>query len=129
MEMIAEVKRATHREVILHFTALEMDNDANCEIGTSMAEALVFWVSQAAEDHGITHRGENALSCVNDPEGPSAPDNRSWERIGNAFTHASYSGLTFLRLTSQREGSGCVPWNAVDKERYREFIQHNVSTR
>lgn len=129
MEMIAEVKRSTHREVILHFTALEMDNDAQCEIGTSMAEALVFWVSQAAEDQGITHRGENALSCVNDAEGPTSPDNRSWERIGNAFTHASYSGFTFLRLTSQREGSGCVPWNAVDKERYRAFIQDHVSTR
>jgi hypothetical protein len=32
-------------------------------------------------------------------------------------------------LTSQPEGSGCVPWNAVDKERYRAFIQHHVSTR
>jgi beta-amylase len=127
MEMIAEVKRSTHREVILHFTALEMDNDAYCGIGSSMAAALVLWVSQAAAGQGITHRGENALSCVNDPEGPTSPDNRSWEHIENAFTHASYSGFTFLRLTSRREASGCVPWNAVDKDRYRTFIQRNVS--
>jgi hypothetical protein len=133
MEMIAEVKHATHREVILHFTALEMDNDPNCEIanerGTSMAETLVFWISQAAEDHGITHRGENALGCVNDPEDPTSDDNRSWDRIGNAFTNASYSGFTFLRLTRRPNAWGCVPWNAVDQERYKAFIQNYVSTR
>lgn len=128
LEMVADVKQSTQREVILHFTALEMDNDANCGIGTSMAEALVFWISQAADDQGITHRGENALGCVNDPEGPSSPDNRSWERIGNAFTFATYSGFTFLRLTSETDKDGCVPWNSVDKERYKAFIQNHVST-
>jgi len=128
MEMMADVKRSTQRDVVLHFTALEMDNDANCGIGTSMAEALVFWISQGAEDHGLTHRGENALACVNDPEGPASPDNRSWDRIGNAFTFASYSGFTFLRLTSTNDGSGCVPWNLLDRERYGEFIQNYVST-
>ena len=128
LEMIADVKGATQREIILHFTALEMDNDANCGIGTSLAEALVFWVSQGAEDHGLTHRGENALACVNDPEGPTSPDNRSWDSIENAFTFAAYSGFTFLRLTNTGDGSGCVPWNAVDKDRYQQFIQNQVST-
>jgi hypothetical protein len=90
-----------------------------------MAAALVLWVSQAAAKHGITHRGENALGCVGD-EDPNTDDNRSWGRIRNAFTHASYSGFTFLRMTSRRDG-GCVPWNAVDKERYRTFIQRYVS--
>jgi len=130
MEMIAEVKRATQREVILHFTALEMDNDPNCEIangGTSMAEALVLRISQAAKDHGITHRGENALGCVGD-EDPNTDDNRSWDRIGKAFTHASYSGFTFLRLT-RRPNRGCVPWNADDQERYHAFIHKYVSPR
>jgi beta-amylase len=128
MEMIAEVKRATQRDVILHFTALEMDNDAPCGIGnggTSMAAALVLWVSQAAGKHGITHRGKNALGCVGD-EDLNTDGNRSWERIGNAFTFTCYSGFTFLRLT-RRPHKGCVPWNAVDKERYRTFIQRNVS--
>jgi hypothetical protein len=125
MEMIAEVKRATHREVILHFTALEMDNDAHCGIGTSMAEALVLWVSQAAEDRGITHRGENALGCVDDPDDPR--DSRTWEHIGKAFTRAAYSGFTFLRLTRQPDEWGCVAWKAGEQERYHAFIQHYVS--
>jgi beta-amylase len=132
MEMIAEVNRSIHpREVILHFTALEMDNDAHCGIGnggTSMAAALVLWVSQAAAKHGITHRGENALGCVGD-EDLNTDDNRSWGHIENAFTHASYSGFTLLRMTSRRDEWGCVPWNAVDKERYRTFIQRYVSPR
>jgi len=128
MDMIADVKISTNREIILHFTALEMDNDANCGVGTSLAEALVFWISQAAEDRGITHRGENALGCVNDPEDPTSADNRSWDRIRNVFTYALYSGFTFLRLTNASGEFGCIPWNSVDKERYREFIKDYVST-
>ena len=92
-----------------------------------MAETLVRWVSQAAEKHGITHRGENALACVGDEDPPY--DNRSWDRIGKAFTDASYSGFTFLRLTRRPDAWDCVPWNAVDQERYKAFIQRYVSTR
>jgi hypothetical protein len=92
-----------------------------------MAEGLVFWISQGAEDHGVTHRGENVLACVGDPEGSDSPDNRSWDRIDNAFAFASSSGFTFLRLTTT-DGSGCVPWNALDRDRYEAFVQAHVST-
>jgi hypothetical protein len=74
--------------------------------------------------YGVTG---TCLGCVGDPDDPTSDDNRSWDRIGNAFAHAAYSGFTFLRLTRQPDESKCVPWNAVDKERYRAFIQHYVS--
>jgi hypothetical protein len=122
MEMLAEVKQTAGRDLVLHFTALEMDNDPGC-VGTSMAEALVFWISQGAADHGITHKGENALACVNGPEPPGSPDNRNWGRIRNAFTHAPYRGFTMLRLV---EG-GCNPWQ-TDKNDYASFIDDFVGS-
>ncbi len=91
MDMIRDLKQLTGREIILHFTALEMDNDPACNlnashINTSMAEALVFWISHGASDRGITHKGENALGCVAEFQG----DDRTWASIRNAFTHAPY---------------------------------------
>jgi alpha-amylase len=74
LEMIKGVKTTTGREVILHFTAVEMDNDPACGNGNSMAEALVFWISHGAQDRGITHKAENALACVN-----QTGDDRTWE--------------------------------------------------
>jgi beta-amylase len=119
MEMIERVKRTAGRDVILHFTALEMDNDPSCAVGTSMAEALVFWISHGASDHGIVHKGENALACVGGPEPPGSPDNRDWGRIRNAFSHAPYRGFTLLRL----ENGGCDPWR-TDKGDYAAFIDN-----
>jgi hypothetical protein len=86
-----------------------------------MAEALVFWISQGAADHGITHKGENALACVNGPEPPGSPDDRNWGRIRNAFTHAPYRGFTMLRLVE----TGCNPWQ-TDKDDYADFIDDFV---
>jgi hypothetical protein len=122
LEMLRQVKQAAGRDVILHFTALEMDNDPGC-VGTSMAEALVFWISQGAADHGITHKGENALACIDGPEPPGSLDNRNWGRIRNAFTHAPYRGFTMLRLVQ----TGCNPWQ-TDKNDYAAFIDDYVVT-
>ncbi len=116
MEMIDQVKQAAGRNVVLHFTALEMDNDPGC-VGTSMAEALVFWISHGAADHDITHKGENALACVGGPEPPGSPDDRNWDRIKNAVTFAPYSGFTLLRLVE----TGCNPWQ-TDRDHYAGFI-------
>ncbi len=123
IDMVSNVKAQVDRDVVLHFTALEMDNDANCGLGTSRAEALVFWISHGAEDRGITHKGENALACVGGPE-PGSPDNRSWDKIQNTFDHAPYSGFTLLRLTNK----GCAPWSH-DKGHYRAFIDAYTSAR
>ena len=123
MDMIVDVKGSTGRDVILHFTAIEMDNDANCGIGTSMAEALVFWISHGAEDRGITLKGENALGCIGDVEGDPPHDIRSWDKIRNAFDYGSYSGFTMLRLSTVSDNFGCVAWNSGDKTRYQSFIK------
>jgi beta-amylase len=114
METIQQVKQTAGRDVILHFTALEMDNDPGCAVGTSMAEALVFWISHGASDHGIQHKGENALACVDGPEAPNSADDRNWGRIRNAFSNAPYQGFTSLRLVND----GCNPW-ADRQERLR----------
>jgi len=119
LDMIADVKHQTGRDVILHFTAAEMDNDSACGDGNSMAEALVFWISQAARDRNIHHKSENALACIDKPG-----DDRTWESIRNVFSYASYRGFTLLRLVDR----GCPgdaagsPWG-TDKAGYASFIR------
>jgi Glycosyl hydrolase family 14 len=118
MDMIAQTKQATGREIILHFTAAEMGNDGqSCSNDTSMAEALVFWISEGATDRGIVHKAENALGCVDAGGGCG----RSLQHITNLFRHSTYSGFTFLRLSADND-NGCVPWNADDRRDYASFI-------
>jgi len=124
LDMIADVKRQTGHDIILHFTALEMGNSAACDISargrsnTSLAEALVFWISQAAGDRGILHRGETALACFS-----------SWDHVENIFRFSSYSGLNFLRLVNSdfsrstgRNPFTCEPWSNFERDHYRDFI-------
>jgi hypothetical protein len=111
LDMLAEVKTGIGRELVLHFTAAEMDNDPVCGNGNSRAEALVFWISQGATDRGLTHKSENALACVDTPG-----DDRSWDQIRNVFTYAPYQGFTLLRLSD----TGCGPW-PVDRVQYQRF--------
>jgi hypothetical protein len=113
MDMIADVKQQVGRDVVLHFTAAEMDNDPACGEGNSMAEALVFWISEAAQDRNITHKSENALACVDAPN-----DDRTWDHIRNVFSNTPYKGFTLLRLTN----AGCGPWR-VDKAQYQRLIR------
>lgn len=125
MDMVANAKANTGRDLILHFTAVEMDNDPpSCQPpknNTSMADALVFWTSNGATDRDITHKAENALGCVNGPDG--ACDNRNWELISNVFDFAPYGGLSFLRLSRLPDNFGCVPWSSEDQQNYANFIQ------
>ena len=119
LNMLADVRNQTGRDVILHFTAAEMDNDPACGNGNSMAEALVFWISEAAQDRNIQHKSENALACVDKPG-----DDRTWGSVRNAFTFAPYRGFTLLRLVER----GCPgdpsgnPWG-IDKAPYTGFIK------
>jgi hypothetical protein len=113
-------KRHPDRDLILHFTALEMDNDPGCTMqsavhGTSRAESLVYWISDGAGKWGVTLRGENALQFVGGAEDPWG-ENRNWGYISGAVDNGFYSGFTFLRLWDRRA------WE-FDKDDYKRFIE------
>ncbi|MFQ3230805.1 family 14 glycosylhydrolase [Reinekea sp.] len=94
------------RDVVLHFTALEMNDDPNGG-GQSLAKSLVFWVANEAAAQGVSIKGENALSG-------GVTYGGGWDNIVNAFTHASYSGMTVLRINHVAGGTG--------NYRYEQFI-------
>lgn len=95
------------RHVILHFTALEMNNDNNAP-QYSKAKDLVFWVANGAEKQGVEIKGENALAG-------GVASNNGWDNIANAFTFASYTGMTVLRV-------GDVTSGGTGQFRYTQFI-------
>ncbi len=96
------------RDVTLHFTALEMDNQ-NWYPQYSLAKDLVFWVAQNAQDQNVIIKGENALSGgVNSHLG--------WDNIENVFLYSHYSGMTVLRINDVTTGG-------VGQSRYASFIQ------
>jgi beta-amylase len=97
------------RRAVLHFTCLEMGNE-NWAPGFSQAENLVFWIATGARDRGVAIMGENARL------GGVAGD-FGWGRIDNAFTHASYTGFTVLRI-DQVTGD-----DAPGRASYRSFIR------
>lgn len=100
------------RTVNLHFTALEMGNDPSS--GGSMAEDLVFWVAEAADQVGVPIKGENALSG-------GVETNFGWDQIENAFDWASYAGLTVLRMANVVSGG-------IGQSRYTTFIAERVGS-
>lgn len=98
--IIDMVKRMNtpQRNVVLHFTCLEMDNNPG-DPNYSLAKDLVFWVAQGAEREGVEIMGENALSggVVND---------HGWDNIDNAVRWSSYQGLTTLRIGDLTTNNG-----------------------
>jgi beta-amylase len=100
------------RGVVLHFTALEMNNDPNGG-GESMAQALVFWVANEAAAQGVTIKGENALAG-------GVTSDTGWDNIENAFDYASYSGMTVLRINQVTDGG-------TGQYRYDQFINNYLS--
>jgi hypothetical protein len=106
LDMAQEVKATTGREIIVHFTALEMDDDNTCGGENSNAHTLGAWLSDGAADRDLVLKGENALAGgINHDFG--------WDMIEDSFTGFHYSGFTLLRLNE---------WNDTAKERYRQFI-------
>lgn len=96
------------RGVVLHFTALEMNDEPNGS-GESLAQTLVFWVANEAAAQGVTIKGENALAGGVTWDG-------GWDNIVNAFQYASYSGMTVLRINQVTDGG-------TGQARYQQFIQ------
>lgn len=94
----------TSRQVILHFTCLEMSN-ANSSPAYSLAQDLVFWVAAKAAALGVMIKGENALSG-------GVTTDAGWNNIVNAFDWASYVGLTVLRIDNVNSGLGLARYAA-----------------
>lgn len=97
---------STSRQVILHFTCLEMSNQYTSP-AYSGAQDLVFWVAQHAAAKGVAIKGENALSG-------GVATSAGWDNIVNAFDYAPYVGLTVLRVGDVASGLGM--------SRYASFI-------
>lgn len=113
----------TTREINLHFTCLEMknkkyDNDGkNCE---SLATDLVFWIGSAANDLGITLKGENALP------GDIRYNSDAWARIYNVFDWSNYSGLTVLRMSDITDYSTAANGFKELINKYKPFTEPDI---
>lgn len=106
---LVESYKANPRSVVLHFTALEMDNQ-NYAPQYSLAKDLVFWVAEGAADKGVVIKGENALAG-------GVATQTGWNNIENAFRYASYAGMTVLRV-------GDVTNGGTGQSRYSQFINN-----
>lgn len=98
------------REVVMHFTALEMDDNPGPE-GYSLAKTLVGWVGDHAYRAGTPLKGENALSG-------GVQDDRGWDNIEDAFEQWGYVGLTVLRMGDVAEGTGARRYSTFVADRY-----------
>lgn len=97
------------REVVLHFTALEMGDNPGPE-GYSLAKTLVGWVGDYAYRADVKVKGENALAG-------GVQYDYGWDQIEDAFAMWGYQGLTVLRMGDVAEGTGAT--------RYAAFIAAN----
>jgi hypothetical protein len=89
LQLASTFQRSTKREVIVHFTALEM-NDEPAAPAYSKAKTLVGWLSDGAKQLNITIKGENALAY-------GVHTKQGWQNINDAIAHGAYEGLTVLR--------------------------------
>lgn len=110
LSIAKDFELASGRQVIVHFTALEMSNQPSAP-AYSRAKTLVNWMAQGAEDLGVNIKGENALAA-------GVYSEQGWDNIESALaTH--YSGLTVLRVTDIAN----IERNALGLERYRKLIE------
>ncbi|MDY6912067.1 MAG: family 14 glycosylhydrolase [Chloroflexota bacterium] len=107
IEMAKNLSRE-EREVVLHFTCLEMDNNSQAP-NYSLAKDLVFWVSNGAGAREVTIMGENALSG-------GITNDYGWDNIDNAIRWGTYRGLTTLRVGNLADNDG------LGFRRYRQVI-------
>ena len=113
--------RFHRRHVVMHFTALEMDDnnpgdpfdpaDPNSLRPYSLAKTLVGWIGDYAYRVGTDLKGENALSG-------GLYGDRGWDNINDAFDDWGYLGLTVLRMGDVAEGLGATRFAQLI-EKYR----------
>jgi beta-amylase len=122
--MVKKVSAEARWPLRVHFTALEMDDDAvactwpNDQEKTSMAYSLVNAVGRTAAESSVLLSGENALPYIAADDSPY--DIRTWEYVRKAFDTGHFSGFTLLRL-------GRGSWD-LDKEPLRDFIREYDGT-
>jgi len=110
--------RLHRRHVVMHFTALEMDDnnpgDPTEPTGLrpySLAKTLVGWIGDYAHRVGTDLKGENALNG-------GLYGDRGWDNINGAFDQWGYLGLTVLRMGDVAEGLGAARYAQLI-EKYR----------
>jgi hypothetical protein len=97
------------RGVVLHFTALEM-NDNPDGAGQSRAKTLVQWLSAEAARQQVKLKGENALAG-------GVTQQQGWNNIDAAFASGQFHGMTVLRLAQVTDGG-------LGQRRYQQLIQN-----
>jgi beta-amylase len=104
---LAAAFSAETRNVVLHFTALEMDDNPTAP-DQSMAKSLVKWLGAEAARQQVTIKGENALSA-------GVTHQHGWDNIMAALASGHYSGLTVLRITQVTDGG-------LGQQRYQQLL-------
>lgn len=117
------------RPVNLHFTCLEMGNNATGGMGEtpnqySLAKSLVGWVAAEAYRQGVTIKGENALAEGLQWTNEDFPGDwvDAWDHLDQALKRYPYSGITILRLTDVTTVKNSQNGKTVGRERYRQLI-------
>lgn len=107
----------TRRKVVMHFTALEMDDNNPGEPVDglppySLAKTLVGWIGDYAARVGTPLKGENALNG-------GLYGDRGWDNITDAFEQWGYEGLTVLRMVDVGSGND----KTLPRTRYAQLIE------
>lgn len=96
------------RGIVLHFTALEMDDNPIGD-GQSMAKTLVQWLGAEAARQQVVLKGENALAA-------GVTQRRGWDNIDMVIASGHYHGLTVLRLEQVTDGG-------LGQRRFQQLIK------
>jgi beta-amylase len=95
------------RAVVLHFTALEMDDNPTTN-SESLAKSLVAWLGAEAARQQVIIKGENALAA-------GVTHANGWNNISAVFAGGHYGGMTVLRLAQITDGG-------IGQQRYQQLI-------
>ncbi|MBF7073327.1 family 14 glycosylhydrolase [Glaciecola sp. MH2013] len=112
LSIASDFSKTYGREVIVHFTALEMNDNAHAP-AHSMAKSLVRWVAKGAQDLNLIIKGENALAA-------GVYSVRGWNNIKDALS-LHYSGITVLRITDVADAQQ----NRIGYEELKKLIPTN----
>ena len=88
LKVFSETK--SKMKLVLHFTAVELDDGRDGPLAASLAKSLAGWIGDSASKLHIEIKGENALAGeLSNP--------RAWTNMLDAVSKHHYSGVTLLR--------------------------------